>query len=87
MNHKDDWLPYGKKPWWKQSLANKITGSLAGETCGKLKSTCLENVMEIVKIGKKAWWIAVIRQICQSFSYWQCFLLDGTENLKCFNQA
>ena len=55
MNHKDDWLPYGKKPWWKQSLANKITGSLAEKTCGKLKSTCLENVMEIVKIGKKAW--------------------------------
>ena len=53
MNHKDDWLPYGKKPWWKQSLATKITGSLAEKAFGKLKSTCLGNVMEIVNIGKK----------------------------------
>ena len=32
--------------------------------------------MELVKIGKKAWQIAVICQIHQLF-YWQCFLLYG----------
>ena len=41
--------------------------SLVEKNFGKLKSSYIGNVMEIVKIGKKTWQIAVICQMHQSF--------------------
>ena len=42
---------------------NKDFRKFGGKNFGELKSICIGNVMEIVKIGKKTWRIAVI---CQS---------------------
>ena len=49
------------------------------EKFGELKSICIgipQNIMEILKIGKKTWWNGVIHQICQSF-FTTMFLLYG----------
>ena len=45
----------------------KTVGSLAEKNFGELKSICIGNVMEIVKIGDKTWQNAVICQIRQFF--------------------
>ena len=60
-------IPYSKKHWWSKTLVNKDCRKFGGKNFGKLKSICIGNVMEIVKIGKKTWRIAIIHQICQSF--------------------
>ena len=44
-----------------KSLANKDCRKFCGKIFGELKSICIGNVMEIVKIAK-TWWIAVIHQ-------------------------
>ena len=42
--------------------------TFGGKNFGELKSICIGNVMEIVKIGEKSWQNAVICQIHQVFS-------------------
>ena len=46
---------------------NKDCRKFGGKNFGKLKSIYIGNVMEIVTIGKKTWYITVIPQIGQNF--------------------
>ena len=54
----------GKKAWWIRTVGSLVEKTLV---FGELKSICIGNVMEIVKISDKTWLNAVIYQICQSF--------------------
>ena len=61
-------INFGNKKNWQM----RTVGSLV-ENFNKLKSICIGNVMEIVKIGKKTWRIFVICQIHKRFFDRQCF--------------
>ena len=58
---------YSKQLWWQKSLAYRDSRKFGGKNFGELKSICIGNVKEIVKIGEKTWQIGVIHQILQSF--------------------
>ena len=63
---------------------NKDCRKFDGKNIGELKSICIGNVMEIVKIGEKTWQIAVICLICQSFfitNVFYCTVYQGCRNL------
>ena len=49
-----------KKFGSKKNLANKDCRKFGRKSFGKLKSICIGNVMEIVKIDKKTWQNAAI---------------------------
>ena len=52
--------------YWK-SLPNKDCRKFGRKNYGEFKFICIGDVMEIVKIGKKTWKIAVIHQMrCNS---------------------
>ena len=65
-------IPYSKKTLAVKSLVNEGCRKFGGKNLRELKSICIGNVMELVKIGKKN-----LANCCNSpkFLYRQCFLL------------
>ena len=66
---------FGSKKLWRI----RTGGSLVEKTFGNLKSICLGNVMEIVKIDEKTWQVVVIHQSFlppMFFTVWYIIIYD-----------